>query len=144
MFEGGLRVPFIARWPDRLPAGRVTDEFLTALEVFPTLVAAAGAELPRGTHLDGFDMLPVLQGKTESPRREMFWERRNDRAARVGSYKWVDSAAGKGLFDLARDPGEKHDLSAEKPDVLARVRGRFDAWKKEMEAAEPRGPFRNY
>jgi len=63
MFEGGLRVPFIARWPARIPAGRVTDEFLTALEVLPTLATATGAAPPEKVTLEGFDMLPVLEGR---------------------------------------------------------------------------------
>jgi arylsulfatase A len=75
----------------------------------------------------------------------MFWERRNQRAARIGNWKWVDMGGETGgLFDLTHDLGEKRDLSKEKPDVLAMVRGKFDAWKKEMDASEPRGPFRDY
>jgi arylsulfatase A-like enzyme len=144
MFEGGLRVPFLARWPGKIPAGRVTDEFLSSLEVLPTVAAAAGAKLPEGVTLDGFDMLPVLQGREKSKRTEMFWQRRGDKAARVGPYKWVESAAGSGLFDLSRDPGEATDLSRAHPDVLDRVRSRWQAWRKEMDAAEPRGPFRDY
>jgi arylsulfatase A-like enzyme len=144
MFEGGLRVPFLARWPARLPAGRVTDEFLTALEVLPTLAAATGAPLPENVTLDGHDMLPVLEGKARSPRTEMFWQRRGDKATRVGNYKWVESERGAGLFDLSRDLGETTDLSASHPDVLKRVRERWQAWRKQMDAAEPRGPFRDY
>jgi len=144
MFEGGIRVPFLARWPARLPAGKVCDEFLTSLEVFPTFCAAAGAKPPAGIVLDGHDMLPVLAGKVKSPRAEMFWQRRDDKAARVGNFKWVESAKLKGLYDLSTDIEERKDLSVEKPDVLARVKARFDAWRKEMDAAEPRGPFRDY
>ncbi len=144
MFEGGLRVPFLARWPARLPVGRVTDEFLTTLEIFPMLAAATGAAPFDGVKLDGFDMLPVLEGKAKSRRTEMFWQRRGDRAARVGSYKWVESAAGSGLFDLSKDIGEKTDLSQTHPEVLKRVKERWQAWRKEMDAAEPRGPFRDY
>jgi arylsulfatase A-like enzyme len=144
MFEGGIRVPFLARWPARIPAGRVTDEFLTALEVLPTLAAATGAPLPTGVTLDGNDVLPVLEGKAASRRTEMFWQRRGDKAARVGQYKWVESAQGSGLFDLSNDVGEKTDLTKTHPDVLERVRGRWQAWRKEMDAAEPRGPFRDY
>lgn len=144
MCEGGLRVPFIAWWPGHVPAGKVTDEFLTSLEVLPALAAVAGAKPPQGVKLDGFNLLPVLRGETNSPRTEMFWQRRSDKAARVGQWKWVESGKGGGLFDLAADLGESHDLSAEKPDVLARVKARFDAWRKEMDAAEPRGPFRDY
>jgi arylsulfatase A-like enzyme len=144
MWEGGVRVPFLAKWPAKLPAGRVTDEFLTALEFMPTIAAAAGARLPAGVPLDGFDMTPVLRGEKPSSRTEMFWQRRSDRAARVGQWKWVEAANGRGLFDLSTDVGEKKDLSQEKPEVLARVRSRWEAWRKEMDASEPRGPFRDY
>ncbi|MCX6906855.1 MAG: sulfatase-like hydrolase/transferase [Verrucomicrobia bacterium] len=144
MWEGGLRVPFIAWWPGRVPAGKVTDEFLSSLELLPTLAAAAGAKPTPDVKLDGFDLLPVLRGEKKSPRAEMFWQRRSDKAARVGQWKWVEMAKGGGLFDLSADLAETRDLSAEKPDVLARVKGRFEAWRKEMDAAEPRGPFRDY
>jgi arylsulfatase A-like enzyme len=143
MWEGGLRVPFLAHWPGRLPAGRVTDEFLTSLEILPTLAAATGAKPDSAIQLDGFDMTPVLRGEKPSPRAEMFWQRRGDRAARVGTWKWVDGPAG-GLFDLTADIGETKDLSKEKPDVAAQVRSRFDAWRRAMDAAEPRGPFLDY
>lgn len=144
MWEGGLRVPFLMKWPGKIPAGKVTDEFLTSLEILPTLLAATGTPAPEGLKLDGFDLLPVLRGEMPSPRTEMFWQRRSDVAARVGPYKWVQSAKGQGLFDLSTDLGEEHDLSAEKPEVLERVKGRFAAWQAEMEAAEPRGPFRDF
>ncbi len=144
MFEGGLRVPCIVRWPGRLPAGAVCDEFLSALEIFPTVLAAAGVEPPEGVVLDGFDMLPVLAGEAPSPRKEMFWQRRGDWAARVGNWKWVHSAKGSGLFDLQSDLGETRDLTSQRPEVLRMMQRRFAAWKQAMEAAEPRGPFRDY
>ncbi len=144
MWEGGLRVPCIIRWPGRIPGGTIRREFLTSLEIFPTLVQAAGGKLPDGVVLDGFDMSSILAGKEKSPRREMFWERRGDRAARVGHWKWVESARGSGLFDLEKDVGEQRDLSQQNPEVLNRVKDRFNAWKRQMEQAEPRGPFRDF
>lgn len=144
MFEGGLRVPLLARWPERLPKGRVTDEFLTALELFPTLLAAAGAPRPEGVPLDGFDMLPVLAGAKPSPREAMFWQRRDDCAARVGQYKWLRTAATSGVYDLTADVGERHDLSQDRPELARQLEARFRAWQAEMAASEPRGPFRDY
>ena len=144
MFEGGIRVPCIVRWPGKIPANTTSNEFLTSLEIFPTLCAATGAALPKELKLDGFDMLPVLQGKKKSPRQEMFWQRRLDKGARVGHWKWVESSRGNGLFDLRTDLSEKHDLSKEKPDVLKMIKARFADWKKQMNATEPRGPFRDY
>lgn len=144
VFEGGIRVPCIVRWPGHVPAGKVSDAFLTTLELMPTFCAASGARPPEGVILDGFDMLPVLRGEMESPRKEMFWQRRGDKAARVGSIKWVESRAGSGLFDLSKDIGEKNDLSKKRPELLAEVKARFAAWTAAMEAAEPRGPFRDF
>lgn len=144
MFEGGLSVPFLAKWPARLPAGKVTDEFLTSLELMPTFLAAAGIRAPAGVKLDGFDMLPVLRGEKPSSRTEMFWERRADRAARVGNWKWIQTPKGGGLFDLSTDRSEKNDLSKQKPEIAARLKARWETWRAEMDASEPRGPFRDY
>jgi len=144
MFEGGTRVPCIVKWPGKIPAGATSDEFLTSLEILPTLCAAAAAAPPKGVALDGFDMLPVLQGRRASPRAEMFWQRKLDKAARVGHWKWVESSRGNGLFDLRHDIGERRDLSKDRPEILKRVQARFANWKKQMQAAEPRGPFRDF
>jgi arylsulfatase A-like enzyme len=159
MWEGGLRVPFIMRWPaGKVPAGKVTDEFLTSLELVPTLLNAVGAKGSsfakasedklhpsyEGVKLDGFDMLPVLRGEVKSPRKEMYWQRRGEKAARVENWKWVESGKGGGLFDLSTDLGEKKDLSGERPKVLQRMRENFVRWRREMDGAEARGPFRDY
>ena len=144
MFEGGLRVPCIVRFPGRIAPGSVSDAMLTAMEVVPTVLAAAGVRPPKGVVLDGFDMMPVLSRGAPSPRTEMFWQRKADKAARVGTWKWVDSARGGGLFDLSADPGEARDLSAERPEKLRDLKARFARWRERMGRAEPRGPFRDY
>jgi arylsulfatase A-like enzyme len=144
MYEGGIRVPAICRWPRKIPAGTKCNEFLTSMEIFPMLCSAAGIKPPKNVPLDGFDMTEVLAGKKKSPRKEMFWQRRSDKGARVGNFKWVESSRGSGLFDLSKDIGEKNDLSEEQPQVLASVKARFDEWKKQMAAAEPRRPFRDF
>ena len=144
MWEGGLRVPFIIRWPGKIPAGKVVDDFLTSLEIVPTLLSAIGASPPKDLKLDGFDMLPVLRGEKASPRTEMFWQHRSDKAARVGHWKWLDSAKGKGLYDLRSDVGENHDLTEDRPEIAKMMRERFASWRETMDATEPRGPFRDY
>lgn len=146
MWEGGIRVPCIVRWPaGGIPAGQVSDEFLTSLELFPSLIAAAGLSPPAEIELDGFDWWSVLRDGETSPREQMFWQKKDWIAARVGHWKWVDMGDdNSGLFHLADDIGERNDLSASHPEVLAMVRQRYQAWVAEMEAAEPRGPFRDY
>ncbi|MXY68608.1 MAG: sulfatase-like hydrolase/transferase [Acidobacteriia bacterium] len=144
MFEGGVRVPFLMRWPGKIAPGTVSDEFLTALEVFPMLVKAAGASLPEEVEFDGFDMLPVLRGQAKSERESMFWERQGEYGARLGRWKVVQSRRGSGLFDLSEDVAERNDLAKELPDVYERVRRTYRDWVREMAAADPRGPFKNY
>lgn len=144
MFEGGLRVPCIVSAPGIVPGGTVCDEFLTSMEIFPTLCKAALMSPADRVTLDGFDMMPVLSGRQRSSRREMFWQRRGDRAARVDNYKWVESGRGSGLFDLSKDISEQNDLSRKEPQMLERLKSRFKAWKDRMAEAEPRGPFRDF
>src|SRR5262249_18748567 len=144
LWEGGLRIPFVARWPAKIPAGPVSDQVLTTLELLPTLAAAASTQSPAGVALDGYDMLPTLAGSAPSPRKEMFWEFRGQKAARIGNYKWLDSEQGRGLYDLSSDIGEKNDLSAKQSNTAADIASRWAAWRKQMDEAEPRGPFRNY
>lgn len=143
-YEGGVRVPCIVRWPGKIDKGGVSDEFLSGLEIFPTLAAAAGTALPDSVVYDGFDMLPVLQGTKPSEREQLFWEFRGDSAARVGDWKWVRSKRGSGLYNLAEDIGEKNDLSAKHPEIIRKMETAFAAWRKEMDEAEPRGPFRDF
>jgi arylsulfatase A-like enzyme len=144
LFEGGLRVPFIARWPGRIPENKVNREFASSLELFPTFVAAAGSKPDPQIVLDGFNLLPTLEGRAASPRKEMFWQRKGDRAARVGEWKWVDSAEGGGLFHLEQDISEKNDRSAQDPSAAGIVKSQWAQWRRQMDNSEPRGPFRDY
>ena len=120
----------------------------------PVVVERLGDEATQALHklydydksipLDGHEMLATLSGDRKSPRTKMFWQRQDAKAARVGNWKWIETPSGEMLFDLASDVGETRDMAQEKPDVLARMRAEFAAWRKEMDAAEPRGPFRDY
>ena len=95
--------------------------------------------------LDGFDWWATLRGEQESPRQEMFWKRRDQIAARVGKWKWVDMGHGAGgLFDLENDLSESNDLSRERPEVLKMIKSRYENWLQEMLDAAPRGPFRDF
>ena len=144
MFEGGIRVPCIVRYPAKIRAGSVSSEFLTSMEIVPTMLQEIGINPPQKLILDGHDMMPVLAGGAKSPRTQMFWQRRADKAARVGDWKWVESARGNGLFDLSKDIAERNDLSKSHPVKLAEMKQHFTDWKREMEKAKPRGPFRDY
>ena len=144
MWEGGLRVPCIIKWPDRIKKGQVLNNFVSSLEIFPTLLAATGIEKPASLTLDGFNILPLLEGEKDMERKEMFWEFRGDYAARVGDLKWIKSEKVNGLFDLSDDAGEKNDLSEKEKNDLIMMEGRFRQWQAEMNNAESRGPFKDF
>ena len=144
-WEGGIRVPCLVRWPaGNVPAGKVNDEFLTSMELVPSLAAATGAKTNPVIKLDGFDWWSTLRGESPSPRTEMFWKRKAQIGARVGKWKWVRMGDSGGLYDLSNDIEERKDLSKERPDILAMVKARYENWITEMEASEPRGPFRDF
>lgn len=146
-WEGGVRVLSMVRWPaGGIPAGVVNDAFLSSMELFPSLAAVTGAQLPEGVILDGYDWWSALRGESESPRTSLFWKRQDRLGARVNQWKWVDmEGKSGGLFDLSKDLGETHDLSKKRPEVLAMVKSKFDAWYQEtMIDAEPRGPFKDF
>ncbi|HHK41459.1 MAG TPA: N-acetylgalactosamine-6-sulfatase [Planctomycetaceae bacterium] len=144
MFEGGIRVCAMARFPGRIEKGTVSREFLTSLEIVPTLLAVAGATAPKDLELDGFDMLPILAGKERSPRRVMCWKRREREAIRWRNWKWIRNADGTYLFDLSSDPGEKNNLIESRPGIAKKLEERFRSWQQAMRSAEPRGPFRDF
>lgn len=125
LYEGGIRVPMIVRWPGRVPAGRVSDAIWYGADFLPTAAALAGARPPRG--IDGVNVLPVLLGqKKDLPERTLYWEfheRGFSQALRRGKWKLVRRGPGapSELYDLSTDVGEERDLAARHPDVVARL-----------------------
>jgi arylsulfatase A-like enzyme len=136
LLEGGIRVPFLMRWPSVLPAGVVYDEVVTSLDVFPTVLAAAGAPAPGDRVIDGVDLLRYIDGNNSAaPHEVLGWRYRERWALRRGDLKLVrhriPGAGGElavHLYDLSADPGERRDLSAERPDDAASLRRDYDAW----------------
>ncbi len=124
LFEGGLRVPCIAWWPGRVPAGRVCDEFLTTLEVLPTLAQLTGAEAPDPDQVDGFDITPVLLGQpgARSPRTTLYstYGRKPMESMREGRWK-LHTGSPPQLFDLDRDVAERRDTATSEPATVERL-----------------------
>jgi arylsulfatase A-like enzyme len=144
-FEGGIRVPCIIKWPDRIPGNQVIDNFLSSLEIFPTILSATGIEKPDGLILDGFNIMPLLTGdQKDLERKEMYWEAREKYAARIGKFKLVNNLDQKGFYDLFEDISEQNDLTNILPDKFNEINNKFNIWQTEMSNAEPRGPFKNY
>ena len=96
---------------------------------------AAGGELPKDRVLDGRDPTAALTGKEKSPHGELYWDYRGYSAVRSGGHKLLRVTPDKPfqLFDLAADPGESRDLSAEKPELVRRLQSRFEGWLGQFE-----------
>ncbi len=137
--EGGLRVPFLARWPGRLPAGRVCTEPFTALDLLPTILSEACPERPLPDDLDGTDILPLLATETDSPHEALFWIHTSkqpgfdgrpefQRVVREGRWRLsYSSSAGIELHDLVDDPGQLRNRAADEPERVDRLSSLLDA-----------------
>ncbi|MCP3914560.1 MAG: sulfatase-like hydrolase/transferase [bacterium] len=134
LFEGGLRIPFLARWPGRIEPGHVSGHVFYQPDVLPTLSALCAAEVP--DDVDGLSFLPELLGAGEQARHEfLYWEFGAQLAVRVGDWKGILTRKGRGdwrevlasgegkwaLFDVARDVSEAHDVAAGHPEIVARL-----------------------
>lgn len=137
VWEGGLRVPTIVRWPGRVEAGSVTAFPSYFADWFPTLCALAGVDAPAGAELDGIDLVPLLLGEDEPARdKPMIWEfhgYRGQLAVMAGPWKAVrqgvatDQPGDWELYHLERDPAEGEDLAQAHPEVLARLVHAFES-----------------
>ncbi len=132
--EGGMRVPFIARWPGRIPAGTVCREVITLMDAYPTLAHLAGAEVPTDRIIDGHDIRPLMFGEPNatSPTKAFFYYYINRlQAVRCGQWKLYlpqTNRRGSGaspiqLYDLVQDPREIKNLAPDQPDLVARLEG---------------------
>jgi arylsulfatase A-like enzyme len=139
VYDGGVRVPFVVSWPARLKPGTF-DHPVSSLDVFPTALAAGGAEVPKGVAPDGLDLVPHLRGEAKGlADRTLFWRTGGGQnfAARKGSMKIV--RVGKQpaeLYDLSADVAEATDLAGKRPEVAAGLGKELDAWSATL--VEPR------
>lgn len=134
-FEGGVRTPFFARWPQRLPAGARTEGPATHIDIFATAAAAAGAPV---THdIDGVDLLPFLSGQARgAPHQALHWRSGPYRVVRAGDWKLQvsENPDRVWLFNLRDDPTEQRDLSAQHPERVAALRAMIEAHNAAMPA----------
>jgi len=134
VYEGGIRVPFIVRWPERLPKGLVCHKPVISLDVMPTVCAAAGTELPDDRVYDGKNILPAILSRSAKPPHEaLFWyDGTNQWAVRVGKWKLLSRNDSLELYDLESDISEKNNLREQNPQIVKRLRKTFDTWKSEL------------
>ena len=162
LYEGGIRVPFIVRWPGHTPAGRVDDQtVLEGVDLFPTLCAIAHASLPAGLAFDGQDMTAALLNEPFVHTKTIFWEygrqsksfnypaaafdRSPHLAIREGKWKLLVNSDGTSteLYNMVTDANETTNLIQGEPEMMQRLRSAALAWRQSLPKFPPAFPAAN-
>ena len=137
VWEGGIRVPAIIRWPGRIAANTVSRQVGITMDLTASILAVANAPLPADARLDGINLFPVLEARAPVVERTLFWRAhpaRQQRAVRSGDWKLVTDVGRPLLFNLKDDIGERRNVIAEQPAVARRLRDLLAAWEREVAA----------
>jgi len=138
LWEGGIRVPAIFRWPGRLPAGKTSAQPGITMDLTRSILAATATPVPADAALEGMDLLPMLAGRSAPVERTLFWRiatpARQQRAVRKGSWKLLRDSDDLLLFDLRTDPGERRDLAAQRPDIVRQLARLLADWETDVDA----------
>ena len=153
-WEGGFRVPFVARWPGRIPEGRTTGAMAMNIDLFPTVVALARMPPPLGRKLDGRNILPLLTGAANESPHEVLYYFNHDRIAglRTQDWKilvradyrnierWLPGRDIRLLFDMRTDPTERYSLAEHRPDKWRELEALLKRGQREFAATGPNSP----
>jgi arylsulfatase A-like enzyme len=130
LLEGGIRVPYIVRWPAKVKAGGVTAQHAITMDWVATILDAAGVKPDRNYPLDGKSLLNVIQKPAKTFARDLFWKMlyRHQKAMRSGDWKYLSVEGDEFLFNLAKDARERANFGQREPQRLAAMRAKFVAW----------------
>lgn len=138
LWEGGIRVPAIFRWPGRLPENSVSEQAGITMDLTATILAATNTRVPSNAALEGIDLVPILSGRSPVVERTLFWRIvtpiRRQQAVRQGDWKLLLDGDDLLLFNLRSDVGERHDLAASRPDLVAKLFPLIQKWNEDVDA----------
>ena len=137
VWEGGIRVPALLRWPARIPPNRVSRQVGITMDLTATILAAAGSAVPAEARHEGIDVLPAIAGEKPELERTLFWRvagARPQSAVRSGNWKLLLDGNRPLLFDLHSDIAERVNLVGARADVARRLKARLDAWHEDVDA----------
>ncbi len=138
VWEGGIRVPTLIRWPGRIAPGRISDQVGITMDLTASLLAVAGSKKIAAAELEGINLFPILEGRAPEVERTLFWRstsyQNQQRAVRRGDWKLVVDGLHVFLYDIRRDIGERNDLARHRQDVAQRLRPLLAAWEAEVDA----------
>jgi arylsulfatase A-like enzyme len=146
VYEGGIRIPLIVRWPKVVRPGSECGEPVSTQDFFPTFLEVTGAKVPNPKVLDGVSLAGLLQGAKKLPRQTLYWHYplpqphflggKSAGAIRDGNYKLIEFYDTKEveLYDLAKDIGERNNLANEQPEKAAELKTKLAAWRASVNA----------
>ena len=135
VWEGGIRVPAIIRWPGHIAPGKVTSQVALTMDLHASILAAAGIDAT-ASKLDGIDLFPILEGRAPLQKRSLFWRVTGNRpqtAVRSGDWKLVMDGRPM-LFNLRTDPGERTNLVGRRSDIARTLMAELSAWQQDVDA----------
>ena len=137
VWEGGIRVPAIFRWPGRIPAGKASSQVGIMMDLTATILAVTNSPVPAEAKLEGTNLFPLLQDGAQRTDRTLFWritgQARRQRAVRQGDWKLLLDAGNPMLFNLAADVGERNDLANQRPDLVRRLFPLITQWELDVD-----------
>lgn len=135
VWEGGIRVPAIMRWPGVIPREQVIDQVGITMDFTATMLTLAGAALPAGYTPEGIDLLPIVSGRAPQVERTLFWSSGTTSAVRSGDHKLVQQGPQSFfVYDVRKDMGERNDLTNTSQDEARRLHALLEAWKRDVGA----------
>ena len=142
VWEGGIRVPAIVRWPGHIPAGRVSGQVGITMDLTASILAATHTAVPEDARLDGIDLMPVLEGRMPDIGRTLFWRvvgAAPQRTVRSGDWKLIFDGGRPMLFNVRTDLGERTNMIAQRTDIARRLEPLLAAWQKDIDEEARRG-----
>jgi arylsulfatase A-like enzyme len=133
LWEGGVRVPAFVRWPGKIKAGAITQQVAVTMDWSAMILAAGSVKANKDFPMDGIDLMPVLTSGKQNIERTIYWrifQRNQQKAMRMGEWKYVQDAKGEYLFNLANDQGEKNDLKENQQKIFIELKSKYAAWEK--------------
>jgi len=145
VWEGGIRVPAIFKWPGRIPAGKTSAQVGITMDLTATILAVTNSPVPTDARLEGINLLPLLQEGARRTERTLFWRvtgaARRQRAVRQGDWKLLLDGGVPMLYNLANDVGERNDLTNQHADIVKRLLTLITQWEQDVDAeAKTLGP----
>ena len=134
LMEGGIRVPYVVRWPARVAAGKTTDQLAITMDWVPTFFEAAGTSAHPDYPSDGQSLMPVLTDPGAVTERQLFWRMKHNgqKAMRTGPWKYLTVNEHEYLFDVVTDERERANLARRHPERLAEMREAWQRWDRTM------------